>query len=139
PIVDARQIEPELLYAAAGNWIKEPHVLEARAALALAAVGNHDVIEGLVSAPAPRQANRDHDRIALIPGGRPKARAAQKRTRILRKPRFLRQFVEFPPDPGNPGGSPPLRAHTSRSRRPPILLLMPRSIAWNCSTSRVAS
>src|SRR5215472_17471139 len=65
PIVDARQIQLELLLPAAGNRIEKAHVLEARAALALASVGHDDVIEGLVARPAPRQANGYHGRIAL--------------------------------------------------------------------------
>src|SRR5256886_16777209 len=91
PIVDARQIELELLLAAAGNGVEESHVLEAQPALALAAVGHHDVIEGLVARPAPRQADGYHDRIALVTAGDRK-RAAQKRARILRNLRILRQF-----------------------------------------------
>src|SRR5207237_4533756 len=63
PIVDARQIELELLLAAAGNGVEEPHVLQAQPALALAAVGHDDVIEGLVARPAPRQADGYHDRM----------------------------------------------------------------------------
>src|ERR1700732_2985567 len=62
PIVDARQIELELLLAAPGNGVEEPHVLQAQPALALAAVGYDDVIEGLVARPAPRQADGYHDR-----------------------------------------------------------------------------
>src|SRR2546421_7058511 len=94
PIVDARQIELELLLAAAGNGVEEPHVLEAQPALALAAVGHHDVIEGLVARPAPRQADGYHDRIALVTAGDRK-RAAQKRARILRNLRILRQFFQL--------------------------------------------
>src|SRR4030088_1434497 len=70
PIVDARQIELELLLAAAGNGVEEPHVLQAQPALALEAVGYEHVIERLVARPAPRQANAYHDR-----------RATQKRAR----------------------------------------------------------
>src|SRR4029077_6479344 len=95
PIVDARQIELELLLAAAGNGVEEPHVLQAEAPLALAAVGYDHVIEGLVARPAPRQANGYHDRIALVPAGARK-RAAQKRARILRNLRILRQFFHAP-------------------------------------------
>src|SRR5262252_8244144 len=65
PVVDARQIELELLLPATGNRVEKAHVLEARAALALAAIGHDDVIEGLVARPAPRQANGYHGRIAL--------------------------------------------------------------------------
>src|SRR6202011_166867 len=57
PIVDARQIELELLLTAAGNRVEKPHVLQARTALALAAIGYHDVIEGLIARPAPREAD----------------------------------------------------------------------------------
>src|SRR5256886_17024644 len=91
PIVDARQIELELLLAAAGNGVEEPHVLQAQPALALAAVGHDDVVEGLVARPAPRQADGYHDRIALGPAGERNG-AAQKRARILRNPHILRQF-----------------------------------------------
>src|SRR5215469_2334337 len=72
PVVDARQIELQLLLAPARNRIEKAHVLQARAALALAAVGDDDVIEGLVARPAPRQTNGYHDRIALVPAGAPK-------------------------------------------------------------------
>src|SRR2546429_9983309 len=78
PIIDARQIELELLLAAAGNGVEEPHVLQAQPALALAAVGHDDVIEGLVARPAPRQADGYPDRIALVPTGARQG-AAQKR------------------------------------------------------------
>src|SRR2546421_7518082 len=91
PIVDARQIELELLLAAAGNGVEEPHVLQAQPALALAAVGPDDVVEGLVARPAPRQADGYHDRIALGPAGERNG-AAQKRARILRNLQILRQF-----------------------------------------------
>src|SRR5215469_6010468 len=79
PVVDARQIELQLLLAPARNRIEKAHVLQARAALALAAVGDDDVIEGLVARPAPRQTNGYHDRIALVRRasrkGRPKKSA----------------------------------------------------------------
>src|SRR6185437_78594 len=60
PIVDPRQIELELRLPAMGDGIEVPHVLETGSALALAAVGHDDVIEGLISRPAPRQANGHH-------------------------------------------------------------------------------
>ena len=65
-LLEGRQIEFQLLLGAAGDRIEEPDVLEARAALALAAVGYYHVVEGLVARPAPRQANSYHDRIALV-------------------------------------------------------------------------
>src|SRR5256885_17164957 len=78
PIVDARQIELELLLAAAGNGVEEPHVPQAQPALALAAAGHHDVVEGLVARPAPRQADGYHDRIALVTSGRALKRRPKK-------------------------------------------------------------
>src|SRR3974377_1895446 len=62
PIIDARQVELELRLPPARDRVEEPDVLGARAALALAAVGHDDVVEGLVARHAPRQANGNHDR-----------------------------------------------------------------------------
>src|SRR5579872_4899798 len=68
PIVDTRQIQFQLDLAAPRDGVEESDVLEARAALALAAIGHDDVIEGLIAPSAPRQANGNHGRFALVPG-----------------------------------------------------------------------
>src|SRR6185503_7663675 len=69
PVVDAGQIQLQLRLAAPGDRIEEPDVLEAQAPLALTAVRDHHVIEGLVARAAPRQANRYHGRLALVTPG----------------------------------------------------------------------
>src|ERR1700730_6658954 len=56
PVVNSRQIQLQLRLAAPGDGIEDPHVLQAQAALPLAAVGHHDVVERLVARPASRQA-----------------------------------------------------------------------------------
>src|SRR5579864_3208537 len=104
PVVDARQIELELLLVAARDRIEKAHVLQARTTLALAAVGDDDVIEGLIARPTPRQANGYHDRIALIAVDGT-VWAAQKRARILRNTRFLRHFFAGRAPCADPGGS----------------------------------
>src|SRR5215469_12346415 len=88
PVVDARQVESELRFAAASNGIEKTHQLEARAALTLAAVRDDQVIEGLVARAAARQADRDHgDSRNLCRAGR-----RRKRWRILQESRLLREF-----------------------------------------------
>src|SRR5215472_2100235 len=67
-------------------------MLQARAALALTAVGHDDVIEGLIAPPAPRQANGYHGRTALAPAVASK-KATQKRARILRNAPIRRHFL----------------------------------------------
>src|ERR1700680_2838952 len=123
PVIDARQIELELLLTAAGNGVEKAHVLQTRTALALAAVGHDDVIEGLVARPAPRQANGYHDRIALVRSGRSRKGRPKKSADstqhanpapVFPSPGFLRG----PQRPGNPGGMPPLKAPMSWRSRP---------------------
>src|SRR6185437_10090412 len=70
PVVDACEIELQLRLAAPRDRVEKSDVLEAQAALALAAVRHHYVIEGLIPRPAPRQANGYHDRSALVRYGR---------------------------------------------------------------------
>src|SRR6185312_10832357 len=65
PVVDAREIELQLRLAAPRDGIEKPDVLEAQASLALAAVRHHYVIEGLITRPAPRQANGYHGRFSV--------------------------------------------------------------------------
>src|SRR5262245_62371414 len=47
PVVDAREIELQTLLLALGDRVEIAHLLQCRTALTLAAVGHHDVIEGL--------------------------------------------------------------------------------------------
>src|SRR5882724_6094431 len=60
PVVDSRQIQLQLRLAAPGDGVEEPHVLQAQAALPLAAVGYYHVVERLVARPASRQAYGYH-------------------------------------------------------------------------------
>src|SRR3984957_19496715 len=60
PVVDARQIEPQLLLTLAGNGIEKADVLQAQATLALATVCHDDVIKGLIRRPAPCEAYGYH-------------------------------------------------------------------------------
>src|ERR1700722_8183384 len=60
PVVDARQIEPQLLLTLAGDGIEKADVLQAQATLALATVCHDDVIKGLIRRPAPCEAYRYH-------------------------------------------------------------------------------
>src|SRR5258708_31864238 len=60
PVVDARQIEPQLLLTLAGDGVEKADVLQAQATLALAAVCHDDVIKRLIRRPAPCQAYRYH-------------------------------------------------------------------------------
>src|SRR5262245_59027242 len=53
PVIDAREVEAQFLLRTLRTRIEEADLLEARATLALALVGHHDVVEGLVlAAPA---------------------------------------------------------------------------------------
>src|SRR6516165_4797273 len=93
PVIDARQIELELLLPTTGDRVEEAHVLKARATLALTAVGHDDVIEGLVAPSAPRQANGYHGLTALAPAatsrkGHPK-KSADSTQRANPAPVFL--------------------------------------------------
>src|SRR6185312_3898097 len=65
PVIDARQIETQLGLIFARDGIEESDVLQAQPALALAAVGDDHVIEGLIRRTAPRQAYRYHGRNTL--------------------------------------------------------------------------
>ena len=82
PVVDARQIELQLRVLAARDRVEVPHVLEARAALALAAVGHDDVIEGLIARAAPRQANCHHDDRSVQVARGPKKSADSTQTAL---------------------------------------------------------
>ena len=72
PIINSRQIELQFRLGLAGDRVEKPHVLQAQAALPLAAVGHYHVVEGLIACPAPRQAYRYHcfqfSRIRYGPG-----------------------------------------------------------------------
>src|SRR5580698_6581761 len=60
PMLDTSDVQAQLDFGAARDGIKKPHALEAGSALALAAVGHHNVIErGLLTA-ASSQTNRHH-------------------------------------------------------------------------------
>jgi hypothetical protein len=60
PVLDARDIQAQLDFGAARDGIEQAHALEAGAALALAAVGHHHVIERGLLAAASSQTDRHH-------------------------------------------------------------------------------
>ena len=60
PMLDPRHVQAQLDLGAARDGIEEPDALEAGAALALAAVGHHHVIERGLLAAAPSQTDRHH-------------------------------------------------------------------------------
>src|ERR1700688_436945 len=60
PMFDSSNVEAQFDFRAARDGIEKPHALEAGAALALAAVGNHHVIERGLLAAASSQTNRHH-------------------------------------------------------------------------------
>src|SRR5512139_183806 len=60
PVFDACNIELQFRFALARDRVEITDLLQVRAALTLAAVGNDDVIEGLVGCAAPGEANSDH-------------------------------------------------------------------------------
>src|SRR5882762_4331249 len=60
PVLDSSDIQAQFDFRAARNRIEKPHALEAGAALALAAVGPHNVIKRGLLAAASSQTNRHH-------------------------------------------------------------------------------
>src|ERR1700692_1753931 len=60
PMFDSSDVQAQLDFGAACNGIEKAHALEAGAALALAAVGHHYVIERGLLAAASGQTNRHH-------------------------------------------------------------------------------
>src|ERR1044072_2878310 len=71
PVVDAGEIELQRRLTLAGDRIEIAHLLEAGTALALPAVSDDYVIEGLIGSPAPGEANSDHCvRILKVVGAR---------------------------------------------------------------------
>src|SRR5690606_28736964 len=60
PVVDAVELQFELALFSCRNRVVEAHLLQDRSALAVAAVGNHDVVEGLLFRPAAGEPNRNH-------------------------------------------------------------------------------
>src|ERR1700729_1912468 len=60
PMLDARHIQPQLDLRAARHRVEEADALEARAALAFAAIGYHHVIERRLLAAPSSQSDRHH-------------------------------------------------------------------------------
>src|SRR5277367_3338049 len=65
PVLDSSHIEAQFDLGAARDGIEQSHAFEAGAALALAAVRHHNVIEGRLLAAASSQTNRHHLRFTL--------------------------------------------------------------------------
>src|SRR5690606_7568316 len=59
-VVDAVELPFELALLSCRNRVVGAHLVQARSALAVAAVGNHDVVEGLLFRPAAGEPNRNH-------------------------------------------------------------------------------
>jgi hypothetical protein len=60
PVLDACDVETQFDFPAAGDRIEQADALEARAALALSAVGHDDVVERRLFAASSSQTDRHH-------------------------------------------------------------------------------
>src|SRR5690606_35286993 len=60
PVVDAIELQFELALLSLRNRVVEAHLLQDRPSLTFAAVGNHDVVKGLLFRPAAGEPNRNH-------------------------------------------------------------------------------
>src|ERR1700743_17259 len=60
PMLDPGDAQAQLHFAASRYGIEQPHALEAGAALTLAGVGHHDMVEGGLFAAASSQTDRHH-------------------------------------------------------------------------------
>src|SRR5580692_3726941 len=78
PVFDTRQVKLELRLALARNRVEKSNLFKTRAALALAAVGDDNVIKGLIPRATARQTNRYHQDLRGPSG------PVAKRARILR-------------------------------------------------------
>jgi hypothetical protein len=97
--------------ATPGNRIEEAHVLQARAALPLAAVGHYHVVEGLIAPTAPRQAYGYHTRNALVQGWAHPAQKSADSTGISLLWKARQALAEL-----SAQGSPEGRLHRSSGR-----------------------
>src|SRR5271167_1603316 len=99
PVIDAHEIEPQAPVFAASDRIEEADALEARSALAFAAIGDDDVIERLVLGTAARESNCDHNDVPCRPiAGSAKKSADSTQIGAAKKERRERRAGE--PDGG---------------------------------------
>src|SRR5688500_18394383 len=123
PVVDPGEVDAKPRLITPCDRIEESDLLQALAPLTLAAVGNDQMIKGLIPRPAPRQANSDHDLNALVLNC--SRTTGQKSASSMQTQALTPVYC--------------LSAPNILFRRPPFMLFIMRCISRNCFSSRLTS